>query len=100
METNPRRSRPATTLSDEIKIVRMLIRQAEKLADGGKQLSEVLKVLETISRASANLAVLLRAERALEESRSSGDYVRAALEEIKAEMEKKGIDSILTSGLD
>jgi Rad3-related DNA helicase len=100
MVTTNKDSRPESKLADEIKIVRMLIRQAEKKADEGNDLADVLKVLETISRASANLAALLKAERALEETRSSGEYVRAALEEIKADMQKKGIDSILTSGLD
>ncbi len=88
-------------LSEEIRIVRMLIRQAERKINNGDSLDRVLTSLRTIARASTNLAALLKAEKALgEEHDTSAEDVRAALAEIKADMEKKGIDSILTSGLD
>lgn len=93
----PKRARGGK-LSDEIRMVRALIRQAETLADEGRSLGELLSILETVSRASANLAALLKAEKALEESESASDYIKAALNEIRLEMERKGIDSILTSG--
>lgn len=97
----PRR-KPARAgkLSDEIRIMRTLIRQAVTLADDGRSLDELLSILGTVSRASANLATLLKAEKALDESQSAADYVKAALNEIRIEMERKGIDSILTSGLE
>ncbi len=90
----------AGKLSDEIRIMRTLIRQAVILADDGRSLDELLSILGTVSRASANLATLLKAEKALDESQSAADYVKAALNEIRIEMERKGIDSILTSGLE
>jgi len=90
----------AGKLSDEIRIMRTLIRQAVILADDGRSLDELLSILGTVSRASANLATLLTAEKALDESQSAADYVKAALNEIRIEMERKGIDSILTSGLE
>ncbi len=86
-------------LSAEIRLVRTLIRQAVKLTDEGTSPDELLKVLQAVSRASANLAQLLKAEKSLEDSQSGSDYVKAALEEIRADMERKGIDSVLTSGL-
>lgn len=101
-EAVPPQRKPARSgkLSDEIRIMRMLIRQAETLADEGRSLGELLSILATVSRASANLATLLKAEKALEESQSAADYVKAALNDIREEMERKGIDSILTSGLE
>lgn len=97
----PRR-KPARAgkLSDEIRIMRTLIRQAVTLADDGRSLDELLSILGTVSRASANLATLLKAEKALDESQSASDYVKAALNEIRLDMERRGIDSILTSGLE
>ncbi len=94
-----RRAARSGKLSDEIRIMRTLIRQAETLADEGRSLGELLSILGTVSRASANLATLLKAEKALDESQSAADYIKAALNDIREEMERKGIDSILTSGL-
>jgi len=101
-ETAQPRRKPARAgkLSDEIRIMRTLIRQAETLADEGRSLDELLSILGTVSRASANLATLLKAEKALDESQSAADFVKAALNDIRVEMERKGIDSILTSGLE
>ena len=100
-EAEEPRLKPARSgnLSGEIRMVRALIRQAETLADEGRSLGDLLSILETVSRASANLANLLKAEKSLDESQSAADYVKAALHEIRAEMERKGIDSVLTSGL-
>ncbi len=97
----PRGRKPkAEKLSDEIRIVRELIHMTQAKADAGKPLNELLPVLETVSRACANLAALLKAEHSLEDDESAGDYVRAALEEIRTEMEENGIDTVLTSGLE
>lgn len=95
------RSRPARSgkLSEEIHIVRELIRQARTMLDGARSLEGLLSTLDTVSRASASLANLLKAEKALDEGQTAADYVKAALQDIRAEMEREGIDSILTSGL-
>ncbi len=69
------------------------------MATEGKNLDAMLNVLSTVSRACASLASLLRAERALEENQSASDYIKAALSDIREDMKRKGIDSILTSGL-
>ena len=86
-------------LSEEIRIVRELIRQARTMLDEARSLEELLSTLDTVSRASASLANLLKAEKALDESQTAADYVKAALHDIRADMEREGIDSVLTSGL-
>ena len=86
-------------LSDEIRMVRALIRQIDAMAGEGRKLDELLAMLETVSRASSHLATLLKTEKALDENQSASDYVKAALNDIREEMKRKGIDSILTSGL-
>ena len=99
--TEEPRPKPARggKLSEEIRIVRELIRQARTMLDEARSLEELLSTLDTVSRASANLANLLKAEKALDEGQTAADYVKAALHDIRAEMEREGIDSVLTSGL-
>jgi len=100
-ESRPK-NKPARSdrLSDEIRIVRALIRTIDSMADKKDGLEKMLNVLSTVSRACASLATLLRAERALEENQSASDYIKAALADIREDMKRKGIDSILTSGLE
>lgn len=100
-ETAQPRSKPPKNgkLSDEIRLVRTLIRQAEARANECGSLEELLDTLDTVAKASASLAGLLKTEKALEENESASDYVKAALNEIREEMKRQGIDSILTSGL-
>ncbi len=90
---------PASDLANEIEVVRKLIREAQELAAQDASLDTVLATLGTISRASANLANLLKAERDLRANESTADYIRAALEEIRIDTEEKGVDSVLISGL-
>ncbi len=100
-ESRPK-NKPARNekLTDEIRIVRSLIRQIDTMASEGRDVEVLLNVLSTVSRACASLASMLRAEKALEENQSGTDYIRAALNNIREDMKRKGIDSILTSGLD
>lgn len=100
-ESRPK-NKPARNekLSDEIRIVRNLIRQIDTMANEGRDVEALLNVLSTVSRACASLASLLRAEKALEENQSASDYIKAALSDIREDMKRKGIDSILTSGLE
>lgn len=95
------RRRPArgSKLSEEIRIVRAMIRQAQSMTNEASDTGELLSVLETVSRACTSLATMLKTEKALDESQTAADYVKAALDEIRAEMELEGIDSVLTSGL-
>lgn len=101
-EESGSKNKPARNekLTDEIRIVRNLIRQIDTMASEGRDVEVLLNVLGTVSRACASLASLLRAEKALEGNRSGTDYIRAALNDIREDMKRKGIDSILTSGLD
>ena len=100
-EEDGSKNKPARNgkLSDEIRMVRALIRTIESMASEDDGLEKMLNVLSTVSRACASLASLLRAERALEENQSASDYIKAALSDIREDMKRKGIDSILTSGL-
>lgn len=95
-----RREKNGGKLSEEIRMVRHLINRAQTMANEGTPLKEMLSVLETVARASTHLANLLKTEKLLEEEQSAGELVRAALAEIRAEMDANGIDSILTSGLE
>lgn len=101
VEEEGSKNKPARNgkLADEIRIVRALIRTIESMASEDDGLEKMLNVLSTVSRACASLASLLRAERALEENQSASDYIKAALSDIREDMKRKGIDSILTSGL-
>jgi hypothetical protein len=96
-----KRRKPARDgkLADEIRIVRAMIRQAETMTDAADSSEKLLRSLEIVSHASAHLATLLKTEKALDENQTAAEYVKAALDEIRAEMERKEIDSILTSGL-
>lgn len=88
-----------TKLSAEIRLVRTLICQTESRASECGSLEELLNVLDSVAKASAHLGGLLKTEKALEDGESMSDYVKAALDEIREEMKRQGIDSILTSGL-
>ena len=102
VEDSGPKNKPARNgkLSDEIRMVRTLIRTIESMASADDGLEKMLNVLSTVSRACASLASMLRAERALEENQSASDYIKAALSDIREDMKRKGIDSILTSGLE
>jgi hypothetical protein len=95
-----KRPRNGGKLSEEIRMMRLLIRRAQSLADDGISLGELLSVLQTVSRACASLATLLKTEQSLAEQETSGDLVRAALEEIRTEMEANGIHSLLSESQD
>jgi len=86
-------------LTGEIRLVRAMIRQSSAKTNEVKDTAELLSILETVARASSHLATMLRTEKALDEGQTAADYVRAALNDIRAEMEREGIDSVLTSGL-
>jgi hypothetical protein len=86
-------------LSQEIRLVRLLIREAKLKVDEAGSLDELLKTLKAVSEASDHLARILKASRELGEGDSSGDETRAAIQSIAAELKQKGIQSILTSGL-
>ncbi len=97
--TNRRKAGAKNPLSQEIRLVRLLIREAKLKVDEADSLDELLKTLKTVSEASDHLARILKANRELGEGESSSDDTRAAIQSIAAELKEKGIQSILTSGL-
>jgi hypothetical protein len=100
-EKAARRKAPAAKnpLSQEIRLVRLLIREAKYKVDEADSLDELLKTLKTVSEASEHLARILKANRELSQSDSVGDDTPTAIQELTAELKEKGIESILTSGL-
>jgi len=83
----PSRRRRGGALSDEIRILRALMRRVEALADEGRSLGEMLSIVETLARASAHLATLLKAERQLESGQSVAEMLNQMLDEVIAEMQ-------------
>ncbi|MEW6648917.1 MAG: hypothetical protein AB1453_01870, partial [Chloroflexota bacterium] len=86
-----RREKNGGKLSEEIRMVRHLISRVRAMANEGTPLKEMLSVLETVARASTHLANLLKTEKLLEGEQSAGELVRAALAEMRAEMDANGI---------
>jgi hypothetical protein len=84
----PRPRRGGGALSGEIRVLRALMRRVGSLADEGRSLDEMLSILETLARASAHLATLLKAEQQLESGQSVGALLNQALDEIIAEMRR------------
>lgn len=100
-KTAPPRRKPASKnpLSQEIRLVRLLIQEAKSRVDQADSLDDLLKTLRAVSEASDHLARILKASRELGESASPGSETRDAIREIAAELKEKGIQSILTNGL-
>lgn len=97
-----RKPRPALTtkispvtdsLQEEIDMLRALMRMVEKLADEGKSLGEMLKMLDILGKSSTRLASLLRAQKVLCEEREFGSVFNQALSEVIEEMGMDGADS-------
>lgn len=87
--TPPKRRR-ADALSDEIRLLRTLVRRVGALADEGRTLGEMLSIVETLARASAHLATLLKAERQLESGQTMADLLNQMLDEVIAELPHNG----------
>jgi hypothetical protein len=87
---SPPKRRRGGALSDEIRILRALVRRVEALADEGRTLGEMLSIVETLARASAHLATLLKAERQLESGQTMADLLNQMLDEVIAEMQANG----------
>ncbi len=100
-KTSSTRRKPAAKnpLSQEIRLVRLLIQEAKSRVDQADSLDDLLKTLKAVSEASDHLARILKASRELGEGDSPGSGTREAIREIAAELKEKGIQSILTNGL-
>jgi CRISPR/Cas system CSM-associated protein Csm2 small subunit len=77
-----RRKRPKQGLQEEISMLRSVIRRIVSMSDGGRELPELLRIVETLGKTSTRLATLLKADRQLE----TREDVSSALDEVLEEM--------------
>ncbi|HHY88990.1 MAG TPA: hypothetical protein GYA06_08740 [Chloroflexi bacterium] len=73
--------RKSDGLTEEIAMLRVVLRRVMALADEGRPLPELLRIAETLGKAATRLATLLKAERQL----GQGE-VTSALDEVLEEM--------------
>lgn len=79
-----------TSLENEIKLLRVMIRRTMELADGIDDLREATRVLDALGSASARLSALLRVHNALNKTDSSLlDELSIAIQEVNAELRSK-----------
>lgn len=76
----------AEALQEEIAMLRTFIRMIKNLADEGKPLGELLKILDMLGKSSTRLASLLRAQRALCEEKEFGAVFNQALSDVIREL--------------
>jgi hypothetical protein len=74
------------SLQEEINMLRTLMRLVENLADEGKPVGELLKMLDILGKSSTRLASLLRAQRELCEENEFGSVFNQALAEVIKEL--------------
>jgi len=74
--------RNAAGLTEEIQILRALIRKASSLAEEDKKSERVLEMLTTIGRASTQLAVLLKANIKLGEGQTASSALKQAVDKM------------------
>ncbi len=101
MEPSPaarrKRAKPAASsasLQNEIRMLRALMARAQAQAEGELPLGDLLSLLETLARVSHVLGGLLRTEQVLGENQGMNDFY-AALDEIVAEMQTRGLGGML-----
>lgn len=82
-------SNPEHGLKDEINMVRTVIRRVMALTENGHSLSDLLKVLDTLSKASGRLANLLKTERVLNEDLDVVQALKQALADVLDELESE-----------
>lgn len=79
-----------TSLENEIKLVRVMIRRTMELADGINDLGEATRVLDALGAASTRLSKLLRVHKDLNLSDSPLlDELSIAIQEVNAELRSK-----------
>lgn len=88
-KSNPPRRTPAAApneipdgLQDEIRMLRNLMRRIRALADEGRPLPELLRILETLGKSSTRLATLLKTERLLAGDEDFGQALNDALKDV------------------
>ncbi|MGE5123325.1 MAG: hypothetical protein ACM3H7_02320 [Acidobacteriaceae bacterium] len=79
-----------TSLENEIKLLRIMIRRTMELADGIDDLREATRVLDALGAASTRLSALLRIHKNLNKSESPFlDELSIAIQEVNAELRSK-----------
>lgn len=69
-------------LREEIAMLRILMRRVMALADEGHALSDVLRLLDCVGKASTRLGTLLKTERLLDERQDMAGALNEALAEM------------------
>jgi len=87
----PQKTSPETVLRDEIQMLRTMMRRVIALADEGRSLEELLRVLDTLSSAAARLTKLLKAEQEQKkENENIGELLNQALSEVIETLKTEG----------
>jgi len=73
-------------LQDEIRMMRLIIRRVMNLADEGRSLAEVLRVLDSVGAASTRLARLLKAEGELDKKQGMAEALSQALAKVTEDL--------------
>ncbi len=80
----------ASSLENEITLLRVMIRRTMALADGIEDLKEATRVLDELGAAANRLANLLKAQKSLSESHTQmADEISAAIQQVNAELRRK-----------
>ncbi len=85
----------SSSLNDEIRLLRGIIRQVAELTENGQPPADLLEILRTVGEASTRLATLIKAQHELSPSADLPAVLNQVLERIKAEMDVS--DGHLTS---
>lgn len=84
---------PGGDLREEIDMLRGLIQRVVSLAEGGRELEELLGILEKVGRASTRLATLLKTQQTLQNQDDLFDVLNQVIDEVllekRADLERK-----------
>ncbi|KPL74097.1 hypothetical protein ADN00_13910 [Ornatilinea apprima] len=86
-------AQPGGDLREEIDMLRGLIQRVVSLAEGGRELEELLGILEKVGRASTRLATLLKTQQTLQNQDDLFDVLNQVIDEVllekRADLERK-----------
>ena len=86
-------AQPCGDLREEIDMLRGLIQRVVSLAEGGRELEELLGILEKVGRASTRLATLLKTQQTLQNQDDLFDVLNQVIDEVllekRADLERK-----------
>jgi len=88
LSRNPQKTSPASEavmLKEEISMLRSIMRRILTMAKEGEPVSELLKILDTVSKASTRLATLLKTQRQLESVQDLTAVLNQAIQEAMTE---------------